>query len=67
MLQQVIGIVQNVVTAGGTLLVVYNGIVALMAWRNHQGNEVSNSLMGVVAGGGIIALAALLSQVNVVA
>lgn len=64
MFESVMGIIQKVVIAGGTILVAYNGIVALMAWRNHQGQEVSNNLMGAAAGAGIILLGALLGSIT---
>lgn len=55
----------NVLIAAGAALVVYNGVVALIAFRNHQGNEVSNNLVGAVAGAGIIALAAFFKTITV--
>ncbi len=58
-------VIANVLIAAGAALVVYNAVVALIAFRNHQGNEVSNNLVGVVAGAGSIALAAFFKTITV--
>lgn len=60
----IINILKTLLTFGGIGYAVYNGFIVFANFKEHNGPEMKNGIMGVIGGAGIMAVAQLLGQID---